>query len=43
MKVARNPFVCKVGNVPEAIQEVIESTNNFFAKDEFHICNLEDF
>ena len=41
MKVARNPFVCKVEDVPEAIQEeFIELTNDSFAKDEFHTCNL---
>ena len=44
MKVARNPFVCKVEHVPGAIQqEFIELTNNYFAKDEFYICNLEEF
>ena len=44
MKEARNPFVCKVEDVPEAIQEeFIELTNDSFAKDEFHICNLEEF
>ena len=44
MKVARNPFVCKVENVPEAIQqEFMELTNNSFAKDEFHTCNLDEF
>ena len=44
MKVARNPFVCKVEDVPEAIQEeFIELTNDSFAKDEFHTCNLEEF
>ena len=42
MKVARNPFVCKVEDVPEAIQEeFIELTNDSFAKDEFYTCNLE--
>jgi len=41
MKVARNPFVYKVEVVPEAIQEeFIELTNDSFAKDEFHSCNL---
>ena len=44
MKVTRNPFVCKVEDVPEAIQEeFIELTNNSFAKVEFHTCNLEEF
>ena len=44
MKVARNPFVCKVEDVPEAIQEHCkELTNDSFAKDEFHTCNLEEF
>ena len=44
MKVARNFFVCKVEDVPEAIQEeFIELTNDSFAKDEFHTCNLEEF
>ena len=44
MKVARNPFVCKVKDVLEAIQEeFIDLTNDSFAKDEFHTCNLEEF
>ena len=44
MKVARNPFVCKVEDVFEAIQEeFIELTNDFFAKDAFHTCSLEEF
>ena len=44
MKVTRNLFVCKVEDVPEAIQEeFIELTNNAFAKDEFHTCNLDEF
>ena len=44
MKVVRNLFLCKVEDVPEAIQkEIIELTNDFFAKDEFHTCNLEEF
>ena len=44
MKIARNPFVCKVKDVPEAIQEkFIELTNDSFVKDEFHTCNLEEF
>ena len=44
MKVARNPFVCKVEDVPEAIQEHCkELTNDSFAKDKFHTCNLEEF
>ena len=44
MKVAKNPFVCKVKNVSEAIQqEFIELTNNSFAKDKFHTCNLDEF
>ena len=41
MKAVKNPFLCKVKDVPEAIQEeFIELTNDFFAKDEFHTCNL---
>ena len=44
MKVARNPFIHKVEDVPEAIQEEFtELTNDFFAKDEFHSCKLEEF
>ena len=44
MKVARNPFVCKVKDVSEAIQEHCkELINDSFAKDEFHTCNLEEF
>ena len=44
IKVAKNSFVCKVEDVPEAIQkEVKELTNSYFAKDEFHTCNLEEF
>jgi len=44
MKVARNPFADKVAGVPEAIQEeFIDLTNDSFAKDEFHTCNLEEF
>ena len=44
IKVARNPFVHKVEDVPEAIQEeFIELTNDSFAKDEFHYCQLEEF
>ena len=44
MKVAKNPFVYKVEDVLEAIQEeFIESTNDSFAKDEFHTCDLEEF
>ena len=43
MKVARNPFIHKVEDVPEAIQEeFIELTNDSFAKDEFHSCKLEE-
>ena len=42
MKVARNPFIHKVEEVPEAIQkEFTELTNDSFAKDEFHSCKLE--
>ena len=41
MKVARNPFLCKVEDVPEAIQEeFIELTNDSFEKDEFHTCTF---
>ena len=44
MKVARNPFIHKVEDGPEAIQEEFtEITNNFFAKDELHSCKLEEF
>ena len=44
MKVARNPFLHKVEDVPEAIQEEFtELTNDSFAKDEFHSCKLEEF
>ena len=44
IKLARNPFIHKVEDVPEAIQEeFIESTNDSFAKDEFHSCKLEKF
>ena len=44
MKVARNPFVYKVEDIPEAIQEeFIELTNDSSAKDGFHSCNLEEF
>ena len=44
MKVARNPFVHKVEDVPEAIQEEFtELTNDSFAKDEFHSCKLKEF
>ena len=41
MKVARNPFIHKVEDVPEAIQE--ELTNDSFAKNEFHSCKLKEF
>ena len=42
MKVARNPFIHKVEDVPEAIQkEFTELTNDSFAKDEFQSCKLE--
>ena len=44
MKVARNPFIHKVEDVPEAIQEEFtEITNDSFAKDEFHSCKLKEF
>ena len=44
MKVARNPLVHKVEDVPEAIQEkFIELTNDSFAKYECHSRKLEDF
>ena len=44
MKVARNPFIHKVEDVPEAIQEKFtELTNDSFATDEFHFCKLESF
>ena len=44
IKVARNLFICKVEDVPKAIQkEFIELTNNSFAGNEFHTCNLEGF
>ena len=42
MKVARNLFIHKVEDVPEAIQEEF-TENNSFAKDEFHSCKLEEF
>ena len=42
MKVARNPFIHKVEDVPEAIrEEFTELTNDSFAKDEFHSCKIE--
>ena len=44
MKVARNPFIHKVEDVPKAIQEEFaELTNDFFANDEFHSYKLEKF
>ena len=44
MKVARNPFIHKVEDVPETNQkEFTELTNDSFAKDEFHSCKLEKF
>ena len=44
MEVARNPFIHKVEDVPEAIQEEFtELTNDSFAKDEFHSCKLKEF
>ena len=44
MKVARNPFIHKVEDAPEAIQkEFTELTNDSFAKDEFHSCKLKEF
>ena len=44
MKLARNPFVCKVEDVPKVIkEELIELSNHSFAKDELHTCNLEEF
>ena len=44
MKVARSPFIHKVEDVPEAIQEEFtELTNDSFAKDEFHSCKPEGF
>ena len=44
MKVARNPFIHKMENVPETIQEEFtELTNDSFAKDEFHFCKIEEF
>ena len=44
MKVARNPFLGKVEDVSEAVPEkFIELTNNSFAKDKFHTCNLEEY
>ena len=44
MKVAKNPFIHKVEDVPEAIQEEFtELTNDSFAKDEYHSCKLEEF
>ena len=44
MKVTKSLFVCKMEDASEAIQEeFIELTNNSFAKDEFHTCNLDEF
>ena len=44
MKVATNPFLHKVEDVPEAIREKFtELTNDYFAKDEFRSCKLEEF
>ena len=44
MKVARNLFIHKVEDVPEAIQkEFTKLTSDSFAKDEFHSCKLEEF
>ena len=44
MKVARNPFIHKVEDVPEAIQEEFTKLTNYsFAEDEFHSCKLEEF
>ena len=44
IKVAKNPFLCKMKDVPEAIQEeFIKLTNNYFEKDKFHTCNLKEF
>ena len=44
MKVARNTFIHKVEDVPEAIEEEFtELTHDSFAKDEFHSCKLEEF
>ena len=44
MKVARNPFIHKVEEVPKAIQEEFtELTNDSFAKCQFHSCKLEEF
>ena len=44
MKVARNPFIHKVEDVPEAIQEEFTKlTNDSFAKEEFHSCKLDEF
>ena len=44
MKVARNPFIHKVEDVPETIQEEFtELTNDSFAEDEFHFCKPEEF
>ena len=44
MKLTRSPFVHKVEDVPEAIQEEFtELTNDSFAKDKFHSFKLEEF
>ena len=44
MKVARNPFIHKVEDVPQTIQEEFtELTNDSIAKDEFHTCKLKKF
>ena len=44
MKVARNSFIHKVEDVPQAIQEeFIELTHDSIAKDEFHSCKVKEF
>ena len=44
MKVARNPFIHKVKDVPEAIQEEFtELTNDSFAKMSFTLANERSF
>ena len=44
MKVARNPFIHKVEDVPEAIQEEFtELTNDSLAKNDSRFCKLEEF
>ncbi|XP_077971296.1 protein FAM200A-like [Styela clava] len=44
LRLARNPFICEVEDVPQVIQEeFIELTNDSFAGDQFRTCDLEKF